>query len=96
MGSRNGSGRIDPPVSAPALDPDALATLCELHARVLVLDAEWRRLGEWLEEARRTSGHAPGRAARSRRHRELSEELDALRARIAALRARTDPDGRML
>jgi hypothetical protein len=96
MGSQNGSRPAPEQPPAPRLDADLQAALGELHGRVLVLDAEWRRLGTWLSETRRAGETPPGSAARERRYLQLCEELRALRAKIAALRARADPEGRIL
>jgi hypothetical protein len=96
MGSQNGSRPAPEQQPAPRLDADLQAALGELHGRVLVLDAEWRRLGTWLSETRRAGETPPGSAARERRYLQLCEELRALKAGIAALRARADPEGRIL
>jgi hypothetical protein len=59
------------PDLAPEPPPRVHEALTDMHAYVMVLDAEWRR----------------SKAG------ELREELDALRAALAALRERLDPDG---
>lgn len=60
--------------SVPEFDPRMHEALTDLHAYVLILDAEWRRS---------SCG-------------ELREELDALRAALAALRHCLDPAGHYL
>jgi hypothetical protein len=77
----------------PGLDPRIHDALSDLHAYVLVLDADWRRVAARLELSRGTDATAPERAQLQRRHDELAEELDALRGTIAKLRAYADPDG---
>lgn len=70
--------------------------LTDLHAYVLVLDAEWRRLGERAEQLEQSDAVATERAELERRRTEITEELDALRATIAALRQQADPEGETL
>jgi hypothetical protein len=66
---------LDPPDHAvPEPDPRVHEALTDMHAYVLVLDAEWR----------------------STKTGELRQELDALRAALAALHERLDPGGHYL
>jgi hypothetical protein len=65
--------------------------LTDLYAYVLLLEAEWYRLGVRLEElaaSESTTSECLRQAARSRV--EMAEELAALRETIAALRAQAE------
>jgi hypothetical protein len=73
------------------IEPRLHDALTDLHAYVLVLDAEFQR----LHEASREAGGAEADAV-ERRCNEVGEELDALRGAIAALRTKIDPDARLV
>jgi len=79
-----------------ALDQPTHDALCDLHACVLVLDNERRRLSCRLDALPRPGVVLLQRADLERRHAELSEELAALRATIKRLRARVDPESKFL
>lgn len=70
--------------------------LCDLHAYVLVLDAEWRRVTVHLDVLAEIGAPAAERRELVRRESELRQELDSLREMIATLRRDVDPDGRYL
>jgi hypothetical protein len=78
------------------LAPRMHDALTDLHAYVLVLDAEWQRLGDRVDELAQSDVPSPDRVDLERRRAEITEELDALRSTIAALRARADPAGDLL
>lgn len=84
------------PNAPPALDQRAYDALCDLHARVLVLDAERRRLAAHLDALPRPGVVPLDRAELERRHAELAEELAAFQARIDQLRTSIDPEARFL
>ena len=65
----------------------------DLYTYVLVLDAEWRQLGEQLAALSGDGAALPERSTLERRHREIEEELEALRGAIAMLRAHADDAG---
>jgi hypothetical protein len=69
--------------------------LTDLHAYVLILDAEWQQLGERVAEPAQSSQPSLERAERARRLAEMTEELQALRATTVALRAVADPTGNL-
>ena len=91
------SGRLpgipDPEPALPGLERRVHDALCDLHAYVLVLDAEWRRVTHHLEVIEQIDAHHEQRLTLVRRERELSQELDSLRAMIAELRRAVDPNG---
>ncbi len=67
--------------------------LTDLYTYVLVLDAEWRQLGQHLAALASNGSASPERPKLERRHHEITEELDALRGAIAMLRAHADAAG---
>jgi hypothetical protein len=84
-------------VSTPeALDRRTYDSLCDLHACVLALDAERRRVASILETLSDPNVVPLERAQLERRHAELTEELAALRGMIERLRASVDPESRFL
>lgn len=83
-------------LSLAGLDPRMHDALTDLHAYVLVLDAEWQRLGERVDELAQSGLPSPDRLDFERRRAEITEELAALRSTIAALRAHADPAGDLL
>jgi hypothetical protein len=84
--SVNGEGACGHrPISS--LDPRMHEALTDLHAYVLVLDAEWQRLGKYVEEPGLSGVVSPQSVQILRRRAEMTEELHALRATAAALRA---------
>ena len=70
--------------------------LTDLHAFALVLDAERQRLGKRIDVLAKSGGPSPERSVLERQRIEIGEELEALRAAIAKLRAEADPEGRQL
>ena len=84
------------PDASPALDQRAYDALCDLHACVLVLDAERRRLAARLQALPQPGVIPPQRAELERRHAELTEELAAFQAMIDRLRASIDPQAQFL
>jgi ABC-type phosphate transport system auxiliary subunit len=78
------------------LDHQTHDALCDLHACVLVLDNERRRLSRRLDAVSPLGVALLGRADLERRHEELTEELAALHATIKRLRARVDPESKFL
>ena len=75
----------------PSLNPRLHDALADLYAYVLFFDAERQRLGEPTGElARFGSGD---RFEVERRRTELTEELEALRTTIAALRVHAEATG---
>jgi len=84
------------PNTPPALDQRAYDALCDLHACVLVLDAERRRVAAHLEALPQPGVIPLKRAELERRHAELTEELAAFQAMIDRLRASIDPQARFL
>ncbi len=78
------------------LDHHTHDTLCDLHARVLVLDNARRRLSCRLDALTRAGVVLLERADLERRHEKLTEELAALHATIKRLRARVDPESKFL
>ncbi|MGO9974790.1 MAG: hypothetical protein ACLP01_18690 [Solirubrobacteraceae bacterium] len=95
LGNNGGSFRAPAPAER-GLDGRIHDVLSELHAYVLVLDAERHRLVARLEVLRDSGAAPPERVELERRHCELTEELDALRATIDKLREYADPDGQYL
>jgi hypothetical protein len=91
------SGRLpsvpDPWPAPPSLDQGVHDALCDLHAYVLVLDAEWRRVTQHVAAIEESDADDGRRQTLVRRERELSQELDSLRAMIADLRREVDPYG---
>jgi hypothetical protein len=93
----NNGRRISVPAPAVrGLDRWIHDVLSDLYAYVLVLDAERHRLAARLEVLRDSGVAPPERVELERRHCELTEELDALRATIGKLREYADPDGQYL
>jgi hypothetical protein len=82
--------------SVPGVDPRMHDALTDLYAYMLALDAERQRLGERVVELARSDAASPARVQLERRRTETREELEALRATIAALRAHADPTGNYL
>ena len=84
--SVNGEGALaHRPISS--LDPRMHDALTDLHAYALVFDAEWQRLGKYVEEPDQSGLVSPQGVQVLRRRAEMTEELHALRATAAALRA---------
>ena len=79
-----------------ALDQQTYDALCDLHASVLVLDNERRRLSSRLDALPRPGLALLEGADLERRHAELTEELAALRASIKRLRHSVDPESEFL
>ena len=65
--------------------------LTDLHTYVLALDAERQRLGDRVTQLANLVSQEG--AVLNRRRGEITEELDALRATLNALRAYADPTG---
>ncbi|MBV8946634.1 MAG: hypothetical protein JO286_01040 [Solirubrobacterales bacterium] len=82
--------------TTPALDQQTYDALCSLHACVLVLDDERRRLSCLLDALARPGAVPLQRADLERRHAELTEELASLRATIKGLRVSVDPESEFL
>ena len=80
--------------SLPGLDPRMHDALSDLHAYVLALDAERERLGDRVTELTKLVSQEG--VELTRRQAEVTEELDALRATLVALRACADPVGNQL
>ncbi|MBV9414459.1 MAG: hypothetical protein JO363_05725 [Solirubrobacterales bacterium] len=78
------------------MDQHTYDALCDLHARVLVLDNERRRLSWCLDALPRPGAILLERADLERRHGQLTEELEALLATIKRLRASVDPESKFL
>ena len=79
-----------------ALDQQTYDALCDLHACVLVLDSERRRLSCRLDALPRPGAVLLERADLERRHAQLTEELAALETTITRLRASVDPESKFL
>ena len=79
-----------------ALDQHTYDALCDLHACVLVLDNERRRLSCRLNALPRPGAILLERADLERRHGQLTEELEVLQATIKRLRASVDPESKYL
>ena len=73
------------------VNPRMHAALTDLHTYVLALDAERQRLGDRVTELTKLVSQEG--AVLDHRRGEIAEELDALRATLAALRACADPAG---
>jgi hypothetical protein len=73
------------------VDPHMHDALTDLHTYVLALDAERQRLGDRVTELANLVSQEG--AVLHRRRGEITEELDALRATLNALRACADPAG---
>lgn len=72
------------------LDARMHEAVTDLYAYALVLDAEWRRLGQpWQEPS--AAGTDAEQQDLDRRRSEIGEELEALRLTILALRTETEP-----
>lgn len=96
MPKQSHHGNADDAARERGVDKQTLSALCDLHACVLVLDAERRRLAARLE-ALPGPGVVPlPRGDLERRYAELSQELAALQATIARLRFQVDPDSEYL
>ena len=80
--------------SVPIVDPAMHQALTDLHTYVLVLDAEWQRLGESVERRDDFGAESLKSLEVARRRAEMTEELQALRATTAALREIADSAGR--
>jgi hypothetical protein len=80
--------------SVPIVDPGMHQALTDLHTYVLVLDAEWQRLGESVERRDDFGAESLKSVEVARRRAEMTEELQALRATTAALREIADSAGR--
>ncbi|MFL5864067.1 MAG: hypothetical protein ACJ780_25400 [Solirubrobacteraceae bacterium] len=82
----------------PWVCPWALQILSDLHAHVLVLDAERQRLTLYLEflDSSPSGAGPPDRAGLQERHRGLGDELEILWTMIDKLRSLVDPAGRCL
>jgi hypothetical protein len=87
------AGRSEQP-RLPGIDPRMHDALTDLHTYALVLDAEWRRMGEQAAGLR--SINSADVTEIEVRRAQVAEELEVLRATIAALRAKADPLGRLL
>jgi hypothetical protein len=86
-----GDGAPDDRRLPAGLDPRMHDALTDLHMYVLVLDAERQRLGDRVTELTKLVSQEG--AVLDRRRRDISEELDAVRATLIALRAHADPAG---
>jgi ABC-type phosphate transport system auxiliary subunit len=96
MSNQSPDGNADDPARDRGVDEQTLSALSDLHACVLVLDAERRRLAARLD-ALPGPGVVPlQRGDLERRYTELSEELAALQATIARLRFQVDPESEYL
>jgi uncharacterized protein YhaN len=84
------------PDTPPALDQRAYDTLSDLHACVLMLDAEQRQVAALLQALPQPGDIPPKRAELERRHAELTEELATFQAMIDRLRATIDPQAQFL
>ncbi|MBV9000303.1 MAG: hypothetical protein JO304_14670 [Solirubrobacterales bacterium] len=78
------------------MDQHTYDALCDLHACVLVLDNERRRLSCRLNALPRPGAILLERADLERRHGQLTDELEALQATIKRLRASVDPESKYL
>jgi hypothetical protein len=78
------------------LDRGTHDALCDLHACVLVLDVERRRLESRLAALPRPGVVPLDQADLERRHTEVTEELAALRGMIERLRDSVDPESNIL
>lgn len=87
---------MNPNSTSSRLDRRTYDALCDLHACVLVLDNERRRLSGRLDALPRPGVVLLERADLERRHAELIEELAALHATIKRLRVRVDPESKFL
>ncbi|MFL5862957.1 MAG: hypothetical protein ACJ780_19645 [Solirubrobacteraceae bacterium] len=76
----------------------ALQILSDMHAHVLVLDAERQRLTLYLEflDGVPSGARALDRAGPAERHRRLGGELEILWTMIDKMRSLVDPAGRYL
>jgi hypothetical protein len=72
-------------------DPRVHERLNDLCAQALLLDGERKRICEQVDEIARAESSPKELRALARRRQEISDELDAVRARIAALRRRSSP-----
>lgn len=72
------------------LDPPLHDALTDLHTYVLLLDAEWERLGHRIDDVSRAHGSAEECFALTELRINMGEELDALRAAVTALREHAD------
>ncbi|MBV9335315.1 MAG: hypothetical protein JO262_05865 [Solirubrobacterales bacterium] len=78
------------------MDQQTYDALCDLHACVLVLDHERRRLSCRLALLPRPDAISLERADLERRYAEVTEELAALEATITRLRVSVDPESKFL
>jgi hypothetical protein len=67
--------------------------LTDLHAYVLLLDAEWQKLGERIEELTLSNSTSTECFELAQARLDMAEELAALRKTIALLRADADAAG---
>jgi ABC-type transporter Mla subunit MlaD len=86
-----GDGEPDVRRMPAGVDPHMHDALTDLHTYVLALDAERQRLGDRITELANLVSQEG--AVLDRRRSEITEELDALRATLRALRACADPTG---
>jgi hypothetical protein len=74
-------------------DPRIHTALTDLHAYVLLLDAEWRQLGERIEELARADSRSTESFELAARRAAMAEELEALREAVTTLREQADAAG---
>jgi len=74
-------------------EPRIWDALTDLYTYALALDAEWRPLVRDLAALPDGDAAEAERTKLERRHREIGEELEALREAIAMLRAHADAVG---
>ncbi|MBV9915217.1 MAG: hypothetical protein JO153_01850 [Solirubrobacterales bacterium] len=96
MSNQSHHGNPDDPARERGVDEQTLSALCDLHALVLVLDAERRRLAARLDALPGPGAVPLQRGGLERRYKELSEELAALQATITRLRFQIDPESEYL
>jgi DNA repair exonuclease SbcCD ATPase subunit len=70
-------------------DPVAHERLDDLYAQALLLDGERQRICEQMDEIARSESSPEELRELARRRKDISDELHALRERIAALRRRS-------
>ncbi len=76
------------------LDPPLHDALTDLCTYVLLLDAEWERLGQRIEEVSRVSGNSQEGSELAEFRVRMAEELEALRTAVTALREHADAQSR--